>query len=220
MNTEMFMAGGIMKLRYLILTICLQFLWFGYAGADFDPDDYIDRDFIPMNQPELPLLDEEKIITVPDEYTSPGSYSRPESEIPKHPPPRAPGLRPLPEAKRPPVHPVPRTFHVEDGSVAYQKGTAAYDKKRYREAVRWFLRGADLGDVRSMVTLGNMFEFGKVVRKNPVRAAVMYTIAAEKGSSEGERRRKKIEAKLSSTEKQRVRRLLRTKDRSALIRTL
>lgn len=204
----------------LILSVFFALLLFAVAAfAEENPDDFIDQDWVTMEQKPIPEISSEDEtstpLTPPAEYKTYTEPSRPELRNQRPRPPRSNVRRPLPPSASP-----SENFHVGDGDQAYRKGYAAYRAKRYREAVHWFLRGADLGDVRCQYTLGNMFEFGKVVRKNYVRAAVMYKVASENGSEQASVRLAKLKAKMDSAQKQRASRLLKEKNRSLLIRNL
>jgi tetratricopeptide (TPR) repeat protein len=64
----------------------------------------------------------------------------------------------------------------------FQRGTAFYERKDYRDALGAYSQAANLGHPRAMAVLGNMYYDGQGVPKNPGLALKWYTQAAMLGN--------------------------------------
>jgi hypothetical protein len=82
--------------------------------------------------------------------------------------------------------PAPLPVHVVTPSAAaealWQKGSAFYERKDYRDALASYLQAAQMGDPRAMAMIGNMYHDGQGVPKNPAEAVKWYTQAAAGGN--------------------------------------
>jgi hypothetical protein len=64
----------------------------------------------------------------------------------------------------------------------WQKGSALYDRKNFRDAFAVYMQAANLGHPRAMAVLGNMYHEGEGVTKDPGQAVKWYTQAAALGN--------------------------------------
>jgi Sel1 repeat len=82
--------------------------------------------------------------------------------------------------------PPPLPVHVVTPSAAaealWQKGSAFYDRKDYRDALATYQQAAALGHPRATAVLGNMYREGEGVPKNPSQAIKWYVPAAAAGN--------------------------------------
>lgn len=65
-----------------------------------------------------------------------------------------------------------------------EKGIAAYNSKNYTEAVNWFRKAAEQGDVNAQALLGSMYYDGVGVTKNLSEAKKWFEKAAAQGNEE------------------------------------
>jgi TPR repeat protein len=78
--------------------------------------------------------------------------------------------------------PVRMTTPSPAAEALWQKGTAFYDRKDFRDAFAVYSQAAGLGHPRAMAVLGNMYREGEGVTKNPGQAVKWYTEAATRGN--------------------------------------
>jgi TPR repeat protein len=78
-----------------------------------------------------------------------------------------------------PVHVVTPSPAAE---ALWQKGSAFYERKDYRDALATYQQAAQMGDPRAMAVIGNMYHDGQGVPKNPAEAVKWYTQAAAGGN--------------------------------------
>jgi TPR repeat protein len=64
----------------------------------------------------------------------------------------------------------------------WQKGTALYDRKDYRNALAIYQQAAGLGHPRAMAVIGNMYHEGQGIPKDLGQALKWYTEAATRGN--------------------------------------
>lgn len=76
-----------------------------------------------------------------------------------------------------------------DSENAFYKGVTAYRARNYDEAVDWFLRAAEAGDVDAQFLLGRMHYDGNSLTVDEVTAYMWFDIAAEHGMQVGARYR-------------------------------
>ena len=65
-------------------------------------------------------------------------------------------------------------------SICYENGKGV--KQNYVEAVEWYVKVAEQGDVNVQVKLGDIFYNGQAIPKNNAIAERWYRMAAEKGN--------------------------------------
>ena len=65
-----------------------------------------------------------------------------------------------------------------------QDGLDAYDRRDYKEAVKWLLKAAEQRSVRAQRFLGAIFYYGRGVTQDYAEAAKWYKKAAEQGDSD------------------------------------
>ena len=70
--------------------------------------------------------------------------------------------------------------------VLFQKGEAAYNKKDYSEAVKWYRKSAEQGNASAQYSLGWMYRNGYGVDKDYGEAVRWYRKSAEQGNSYGQ----------------------------------
>jgi len=75
---------------------------------------------------------------------------------------------------------LPDTNSFFNQGYAYKHGEGV--AKDYGDAVKWFRKGADLGDPRAQLELGLCYENGEGVSKDAVEAVKLYQKAADSGS--------------------------------------
>ena len=71
-------------------------------------------------------------------------------------------------------------------SEAYSKGVAAYNKKDYPEAVKWYRKAAEQGQVNAQHNLGWCYYNGKGVSQSYYEAVKWYRKAAEQGHADAQ----------------------------------
>jgi hypothetical protein len=69
-----------------------------------------------------------------------------------------------------------------------EKGEEANADGKYAQALQWYLKAAEQGNVRAEERLGELYEDGKGVRQDFVQAAAWYRKAADLGDIEAEKR--------------------------------
>lgn len=87
-----------------------------------------------------------------------------------------------------------------DSDDAFYQGVAAYRARNYDEAVNWFLRAAEAGDVDAQFLLGRMHYDGNSLTVDEVTAYMWFDIAAEHGMQVGARYRNGIARDMSDEE--------------------
>ena len=68
----------------------------------------------------------------------------------------------------------------------YYNGTAV--NQDYYEALRWFMKSAEAGNVSAYYNMGLCNEFGRGVNKNITEAKRWYKLAADKGDESAKQR--------------------------------
>ncbi|MDE7135473.1 MAG: sel1 repeat family protein, partial [Muribaculaceae bacterium] len=81
-----------------------------------------------------------------------------------------------------PPRPIVET-HALTPSEMVDKGWEAEQMSDYTEAVKWYLKAAEQGDVRAQKSLGRMYENGQGVTQNYTEAVKWYRKAAEQGDA-------------------------------------
>ena len=84
-----------------------------------------------------------------------------------------------------------------DSENDFYKGVAAYRARNYDEAVEWFLRSAEGGDVDAQFLLGRMHYDGNSITVDLVTAYMWFDIAAGRGMNVGARYRNGIARDMS-----------------------
>jgi TPR repeat protein len=87
-----------------------------------------------------------------------------------------------------------------DPSNDFYKGVAAYRARNYDEAVDWFLRAAEAGDLDSQFLLGRMHYDGNSLTVDEVTAYMWFDIAASHGMQVGARYRDGIARSMTDEE--------------------
>ena len=87
-----------------------------------------------------------------------------------------------------------------DSENAFYKGVGAYRARNYDEAVNWFLRAAEAGDVEAQFLLGRMHYDGNSLTVDEVTAYMWFDIAAGHGMQVGERYRNGIARRMTEEE--------------------
>jgi len=87
-----------------------------------------------------------------------------------------------------------------DSENAFYKGVGAYRARNYDEAVSWFLRAAEAGDVEAQFLLGRMHYDGNSLTVDEVIAYMWFDIAAAHGMEVGARYRNGIARRMSDEE--------------------
>jgi len=87
-----------------------------------------------------------------------------------------------------------------DSENAFYKGVGAYRARNYDEAVTWFLRAAEAGDVEAQFLLGRMYYDGNSLTVDEVTAYMWFDIAAGHGMPVGERYRNGIARRMTDEE--------------------
>lgn len=83
---------------------------------------------------------------------------------------------------------------------AFYKGVGAYRARNYDEAVGWFLRAAEAGDVDAQFLLGRMHYDGNSLTVDEVTAYMWFDIAAGHGMQVGTRYRNGIARRMTDEE--------------------
>ena len=83
---------------------------------------------------------------------------------------------------------------------AFYKGVGAYRARNYDEAVGWFLRAAEAGDVDAQFLLGRMHYDGNSLTVDEVTAYMWFDIAAGHGMQVGARYRNGIARRMTDEE--------------------
>ena len=68
----------------------------------------------------------------------------------------------------------------------YRRGDAAYEAKRYDEAVEWYRKAAEQGNTYAQYNLGNCYYYGNGVPQDNTEAAKWYRKAAEQGDADAQ----------------------------------
>jgi TPR repeat protein len=87
-----------------------------------------------------------------------------------------------------------------DSENAFYEGVGAYRARNYEEAVNWFLRAAEAGDVEAQFLLGRMHYDGNSLTVDEVTAYMWFDIAAGHGMPVGERYRNGIARRMTDEE--------------------
>ena len=87
-----------------------------------------------------------------------------------------------------------------DSENAFYKGVGAYRARNYDEAVDWFLRAAEAGDVDAQFLLGRMHYDGNSLTVDEVTAYMWFDIAAGHGMQVGARYRNGIARRMTDEE--------------------
>lgn len=85
-----------------------------------------------------------------------------------------------------PHKPIPTRQKPNPQRSAYPKGEAAYNKKDYTEALKWFHMAADQGDARAQYYLGKMYAYAQGVVQNYTEAVNWYQKAADQGNAKAQ----------------------------------
>ena len=72
--------------------------------------------------------------------------------------------------------------HPDTTELYYEIGSMYSDIKNYSCAVKWYAKGAELGNEDAQSSLAQMYQYGKGVKTNLAKAIEWYTKAAEKGN--------------------------------------
>ena len=88
--------------------------------------------------------------------------------------------------------------------IRYKEGRGV--AQNYKEAVKWFQKAAEQGNVDAQVSLGARHAFGEGTPKNFIRAHMWFVIAASQGRPRGRDKFKKF---LSPSQLESARRLAR-----------
>ena len=72
--------------------------------------------------------------------------------------------------------------HPDTTELYYEIGSMYSDIKNYLCAVKWYAKGAELGNEYAQSSLAQMYQYGKGVETNLAKAIEWYTKAAEKGN--------------------------------------
>ena len=86
-----------------------------------------------------------------------------------------------------------------NGQEAYNKGTSLVEKGKYDLAHIYFLKGSDLGDVKSMVSLAKDFETGRGIGKDERKALQWYETAAQKNDKSALASAESLKKKLAAS---------------------
>ncbi len=70
-----------------------------------------------------------------------------------------------------------------DPQKSYERGCQYWKDKDYKEAVKWYRRSADKGNVAAQYALGRMYENGMGVAQNYEEAVMWYRRSAERGKA-------------------------------------
>lgn len=87
-----------------------------------------------------------------------------------------------PASPRLPAFPVRMATPSSAAEALWQKGTAFYDRKDFKDAFAIYSQAANLGHPRAMAVLGNMYHEGEWVTKDLGQAVKWYTQAAMLGN--------------------------------------
>lgn len=68
----------------------------------------------------------------------------------------------------------------------YRRGYAAYEAKRYGEAVEWYRKAAEQGNAYAQYNLGNCYYYGNGVPQDNTEAAKWYRKSAEQGNADAQ----------------------------------
>ena len=71
--------------------------------------------------------------------------------------------------------------HPDTTELYYEIGSMYSDIKNYSCAVKWYAKGAELGNEDAQSSLAQMYQYGKGVETNLAKAIEWYTKAAEQG---------------------------------------
>lgn len=85
-------------------------------------------------------------------------------------------------------------------SADFYDGLRVYDAGRYSEAVRLWKQSAGTGDARSQLRLAALFEDGRGIPQNYVRAHLYYNLAAAQGSAPARRARNRLARRMTKTD--------------------
>ena len=72
--------------------------------------------------------------------------------------------------------------HPDTTELYHEIGSMYSDIKNYSCAVKWYAKGAELGNEDAQSSLAQMYQYGKGVQTNLAKAIEWYTKAAEKGN--------------------------------------
>lgn len=72
--------------------------------------------------------------------------------------------------------------HPDTTELYHEIGSMYSDIKNYSCAVKWYAKGAELGNEDAQSSLAQMYQYGKGVETNLAKAIEWYTKAAEKGN--------------------------------------
>lgn len=70
---------------------------------------------------------------------------------------------------------------TDDGRAEFNQGYAAFQEKKYIEAINWYKKSAEKGEIASMYNLGSMYSKGQGVVSNYSEAYNWFKKAADKG---------------------------------------
>lgn len=90
--------------------------------------------------------------------------------------------------------------NATDSENDFYKGVAAYRARNYDQAVDWFVRAAEAGDIDSQFLLGRMHYDGNSLTVDEVTAYMWFDIAANHGMQVGARYRDGIAQRMSDEE--------------------
>ena len=68
---------------------------------------------------------------------------------------------------------------------AHRRGTEAFNRRDYAEALQWYRKSADQGDPRGQIVVGQFFSYGWGMPRNDTQALIWYRKAADQGDAEG-----------------------------------
>ncbi|MBT7968233.1 MAG: sel1 repeat family protein, partial [Methylococcales bacterium] len=81
-----------------------------------------------------------------------------------------------------------------------QKSEMEKKKQDYKESIKWFTKSAEQGDSKSQYNLGEIYQEGKVVPKNMVKAYMFFNLAAVNGDEVKIKSRNKVAIKMTPSQ--------------------
>ena len=91
----------------------------------------------------------------------------------------------------------------------FQDGMDAYDRKDYKEAVKWWKLSAEQGHAKAQYNLGLMYAKGTGVPQDYVSAYMWWNIAGSNGHKDAVRNRNIVEKKMTKQQIEKAQELAR-----------